>query len=77
LYQDNSEGPKAARWLAVSRKFLADVRREMKDISWPAWREVSSTTITVVFFVLVIGAYVYVVDRICYRLIEQMLLHRR
>jgi len=59
------------------RTFLAEVRREMKDISWPAWREVRSTTITVLFFIFVVAAYVYVVDRICFRLIDQMLLRRR
>jgi len=77
LYQGNSEGPKAGHWFAVMRTFLAEVRREMKDISWPDWREVRSTTITVLFFILVVATYVYIVDRICLRLIDQMLLRQR
>jgi len=77
LYQGNSESPKTAQWFAAMRTFLAEVRREMKDISWPAWREVRSTTITVLFLIFVVAAYVYVVDRICFRLIDQMLLRRR
>src|SRR5882762_9432675 len=59
------------------RTFLAEVRREMKDISWPDWREVRFTTITVLFFIFVVATYVYVVDRICLRLIDQMLLRQR
>jgi len=77
LYQGNSEGPKAAHWFSAMRAFLAEVRREMKDISWPDWREVRSTTITVLFLIFVVATYVYVVDRICLRLIDQMLLRQR
>jgi len=77
VHQGNSEGPKVTHWFAEIRNYLAEVRREMKDVSWPAWREVRSTTVTVMFFVFVVAAYVYVVDRICFYLIDQMLLRRR
>jgi preprotein translocase SecE subunit len=73
VYQGNSEGPKATQWFEAIRKFLAEVRREMKDVSWPAWAEARSTTITVVVFVLALAAYVYVVDQLCLRLIDQIL----
>ncbi len=48
----------------------------MKDVSWPAWAETRSTTITVLVFVLALAAYVYVVDQICVRLIDRYLLRQ-
>jgi preprotein translocase SecE subunit len=77
VHQGNSEGPKVTHWFAVIRNYLAEVRREMQDVSWPAWAKTRSTTITVVVFVLALAAYVYVVDQICFRMIDQMLLRQR
>lgn len=57
--------------------YLADVRREMKDVSFPDSRQVRSTTTTVMIVVLVVAAYVYAVDQICVRFIDQQLLHQR
>jgi preprotein translocase SecE subunit len=76
VHERNSEGPKVTHWFAKIRNYLAEVRREMKEVSWPAWAEARSTTITVVVFVLALAAYVYVVDQICFRLIDQMLLRQ-
>lgn len=76
MHQGNSEGPKVTHWFAEIRNYLAEVRREMKDVSWPAWAEARSTTTTVVVFVLALAAYVYVVDQICFRLIDQILLRQ-
>ena len=58
---------------AALLEFLADVRQQMKEISFPAWREVRSTTVIVMVVVLAVAAYVYVVDQICVRLLDQML----
>lgn len=58
---------------AALLRFLAEVRQEMKDVSFPVWREVRSTTIIVMAVVLALAAYVYVVDQICVRLLDQML----
>lgn len=74
--QGNGEGSKVTQWFVRVRNYLSEVGREMKDVSWPAWAEVRSTTITVVVFVLALAAYVYVVDQICFRLIDQMLLRQ-
>jgi preprotein translocase SecE subunit len=49
----------------------------MKDVSFPSWREVRSTTIIVMAVVLALAAYVYVVDQICVRLLDQMLFRQR
>jgi preprotein translocase SecE subunit len=78
LYEDNSEGaPRIRKWFTALLAYLADVRREMKDVSFPAWREIRSTTLTVMVVVLAVAAYVYVVDQICIRLLDQMLLQQR
>jgi preprotein translocase subunit SecE len=76
VHQGNSEGPKVTQWFAGIRNYLDEVRREMKDVSWPAWIETRSTTMTVVVFVLALAAYVYVVDQICLRLIDRFVLHQ-
>ena len=65
------------RWFRGLLAYLANVRREMKDVSFPAWREIRSTTMTVMIVVLAVAAYVYVVDQICIRLLDQMLLQQR
>jgi preprotein translocase SecE subunit len=76
VHQGNGEGSKVTRWFAAIKNYLAEVRREMKDVSWPAWAEVRSTTMTVLVFVLALAAYVYVIDRICFRVIDRFLLHQ-
>lgn len=76
MYQGNGEGSKVTQWFVRVRNYLDEGRREMKDVSWPAWAETRSTTITVVVFVLALAAYVYVVDQICVRLIDRFLLHQ-
>ncbi len=76
MYQGNGEGSKVTQWFVRVRKYLSEVRRELKDVSWPAWAEVRSTTITVVVFVLALAAYVYVVDQMCLRLIDRFLLRQ-
>jgi len=76
VYQGNGEGSKVTQWFVRVRKYLSEVRRELKDVSWPAWAETRSTTITVLVFVLALAAYVYVVDQICVRLIDRYLLRQ-
>jgi len=76
VYQGDGEGSKVTHWFVRVRNYLSEVRREMKDVSWPAWAEARSTTITVVVFVLALAVYVYVVDQICLRLIDRLLIHQ-
>ena len=77
MHQDNPESAKVTKWFAAGRAFLAEVKQEMKNISWPAWQELRSTTLTIVLFLSAMAVYVYVVDRICLRLIDQLLLRHR
>lgn len=77
MYQNDDKGPKERTWVAAARTFLVEVGREMKDISWPDWREVRSTAVIVVIVVVVIAAYVYGVNQICIRVIDHMLLRHQ
>jgi preprotein translocase SecE subunit len=45
-------------------KFLATVQQEMKLVHRPGWREVRSTTLVVIVFVLLFELYLYALDRI-------------
>jgi preprotein translocase SecE subunit len=46
----------------------------MKMVNRPTWREVRSTTAVVIIVVFALAGYLYVLDLIFYRLIDQMLI---
>ena len=45
-------------------EFLRDVRKELKNVSWPSRHELTSTTVVVIVAVFFFGFYLYVIDRI-------------
>jgi preprotein translocase subunit SecE len=47
-----------SRWTA----FLADVRSEMKRVTWPSQREVYATTVVVILTASFFGLYLFGVD---------------
>ena len=49
-------------WVQNGKQFYADVRSEMKKISWPARQEVMGTTIVVIVAVFFFGFYLGLVD---------------
>ncbi|MDR0841294.1 MAG: preprotein translocase subunit SecE [Christensenellaceae bacterium] len=44
------------------RRFFKEVAGEVKKLSWPSKKELISYTITVVAFILLLGAMIYVLD---------------
>ena len=44
------------------RVFLAEVRNELKRVTWPSQKEVYATTIVVILFSIAIGLYLFVLD---------------
>ena len=44
--------------------FIADVRSEMKKVTWPSKKEVYGTTIVVIVAVFFFGFYLFFVDSI-------------
>ena len=51
-------------WTQDAKQFYADVRTEMKKVSWPNRQEVFGTTIVVIVAVFFFGIYLGVVDQI-------------
>ena len=49
-------------WLQTAKQFYADVRSEMKKVSWPSRQEVMGTTIVVIVAVFFFGFYLGLVD---------------
>ena len=44
--------------------FLREVRGEMQKVTWPSWAELKGQTLVVIIAVLIIAAFVGVVDLI-------------
>jgi preprotein translocase subunit SecE len=44
------------------RRYVRDVRLEMRQVSWPSWKQVRSTTVVVLFFTFAMAAFLKVVD---------------
>ncbi len=53
---------KLARLWPQTRHFLADVRVELSKVTWPTWEELRGQTIVVIIAVLMIAAFVGLVD---------------
>jgi len=49
-------------WFVRTQAFLADVRAELKKVSWPSWAELRSATAVVVVSTLLVTAFVVFVD---------------
>jgi preprotein translocase subunit SecE len=49
-------------WVANGKQFYADVRSEMKKVSWPGRQEVMGTTVVVIVAVFFFGFYLGLVD---------------
>ena len=44
--------------------FVKDTRKELRNVSWPSWREVRGTTIVVIVSVFFFGFFLFIVDQI-------------
>ena len=44
------------------RRHVEDVRLEMRQVSWPSWKQVRSTTFVVLFFTFAIAAFFKGID---------------
>jgi preprotein translocase subunit SecE len=55
-----------------ARRYMQDVRREIKHVVWPTWNQVRSTTFVVLFFTFAMTVFIGVIDWIAlflYRLV--------
>ena len=51
-------------------EFFAQVRQEMRKVTWPSGKETRVTTVVVFIFAIIAAAYFMVVDQIIFRLIN-------
>jgi preprotein translocase subunit SecE len=58
------------RKLAELRAFLADVRTELKKVTWPSRKEVYSTTLVVIGTSIFFGFYLWGLDIVFSRLLS-------
>ena len=49
-------------WWNRSRTFLAEVRNELKRVTWPSNKEVYATTVVVILVSIFFGVYLFVLD---------------
>ena len=47
-----------------ARVFLAEVRNELKRVTWPSKKEVYAATIVVILFSIALGTFLWIVDLI-------------
>ena len=62
LFMNPAESIK--EWTQKAQQFYADVRSEMKKVSWPSRQEVIGTTIVVIVAVFFFGLYLGAVDQL-------------
>ena len=55
---------KKESWITSTRSYLADIRSEMKRVTWPNRKQVESTTLVVILSVFAFAAYFKVVDKV-------------
>jgi len=60
-------------WWQRTSEFLAEVRNEMKRVTWPSQREVYATTVVVILTASFFGIYLFGVDLLLGRGVEWIL----
>ena len=62
--EQTGDGPRSGPlgWWQRAGEFFAEVRSEMKRVTWPTRREVYATTVVVILVSVFFGLYLWVVD---------------
>ena len=66
---NEAAGSGVRSWWANSRSFLADVRHEMRRVTWPSRKEVYATTVVVILTATFFGLYLWGLDLLFERLV--------
>ena len=54
-------------------KYLRETKAEMKKVSWPSWKELRQHTGVVMTSIVIIGAYLWIIDSAMSRVIKVVL----
>jgi len=57
-------------FLAAARDYVRSVLLEMRQVTWPSWKEARSTTAVVIIFTFAMAFYLATVDWICTKLLN-------
>ena len=63
---------KVTAWPGQFKKYVEELRDEMKLVTWPSWKQVRATTSVVIGAVFVFAFYFAVVDQIVGMAIDQV-----
>jgi len=63
-------GPQKLRQV---RTFFAEVKSELKKVTWPSWPEVRATTIVVIATTMFFGFYLFGIDLLLSQLFRRVL----
>lgn len=61
-----------AGWLAAAREYVADLKAEMRRVTWPTRQQVQATTAVVIAAVFLFAAYFAAVDLLLGRAITKI-----
>ncbi len=61
-----------ATWPAQVKEYFADLKKEMRLVTWPSWTQVRATTGVVIFAVFAFAAYFAVVDTLVGRGVQAL-----
>ncbi|HDD43820.1 MAG TPA: preprotein translocase subunit SecE [Candidatus Desulfofervidus auxilii] len=60
-------------WFEKIKQFLREVKVETKKVTWPSRREIISSTIVVIAFIIMVAAYFGIIDVIYTAIIGKFL----
>ncbi len=66
------ENKGAAGWLAAAKEYVADLKAEMRRVTWPTRKQVQATTAVVIAAVFLFAAYFAAVDMLLGRAITKI-----
>jgi len=55
------------------QRYIRDVVAELKKVTWPTWEELKGSTMVVIFFSIVMGLYIALLDVGLSRLLKTFL----
>jgi preprotein translocase subunit SecE len=62
-------------WWERTRVFLAEVRNELRRVTWPSGKEVYATTVVVILVSIFFGLYLYGVDYVFGLIVQAIFRH--
>ncbi len=59
---ETSESNKPSNWLQQAKDYIAELKKEMRMVTWPSREQVISTTVVVIAAVFAFAFYFAIVD---------------